>query len=118
MSTLLNTTTRPFRFGAIVHEAHQELAFQLADLEDRLNEELVLEVNPSGIKRIYFIPTITAAEICTAEQDVIFVDEESLVIELACPTDFGLIITRFLAALRQSGCFSEGFVARLEHIMK
>ena len=102
MSTATDQDTRLFRFGAIVPEAHQELALRLAELEDKLNESIDLATETSAIRGIYFIGIYS--DLPNAE-GVTSYEPETKVVEIRTPISRDeeqplVVLTRELSLLQ------------------
>lgn len=69
--------TRFFRFGAILPEDQEELAYRLADLEDQLNEAVASLDLPDSIQHIYYIPIVERAPFGTDQEEECRLDEAS-----------------------------------------
>jgi hypothetical protein len=54
--------TRFFRFGGVLHQHYQHLAFQLVELEDRLNAAISTSSFAAAVESVYFIPVIVMEE--------------------------------------------------------
>ena len=55
--------TRFFRFGGMLHQDYQNLAFQLVELEDRLNKAVSASGFTAVVESVYFIPVITEEQV-------------------------------------------------------
>lgn len=60
--------TRFFRFGGILHQHDQHLAFQLVELEDRLNTAISASGFTAVVESVYFIPVITEEQAMEHQQ--------------------------------------------------
>jgi len=63
--------TRFFRFGGILHQHYQSQAFQLVELEDRLNAAISASGFAAVVESVYFIPVIVTEEQVMEHQEAL-----------------------------------------------
>ncbi|NUO00411.1 MAG: hypothetical protein HUU01_07310 [Saprospiraceae bacterium] len=63
--------TRFFRFGGMLHQHDQHLAFQLVELEDQLNRAISAPGFAAVVESVYFIPVIVPEEQVMEHQEVL-----------------------------------------------
>ena len=68
--------TRFFRFGGILHQHYQHLAFQLVELEDRLNKAVSASGFTAVVESVYFIPVITEEQVVEHQEELSYKEAE------------------------------------------
>jgi len=68
--------TRFFRFGGILHQHYQSLAFQLVELEDRLNTAISASGFTAAVESVYFIPVITDEQVMEPQEALSYKETE------------------------------------------
>lgn len=68
--------TRFFRFGGMLHQHDQHLAFQLVELEDRLNTAISASGFAAVVESVYFIPVIMEGQVMEHQEELSYKQAE------------------------------------------
>lgn len=68
--------TRFFRFGGMLHQDYQHLAFPLVELEDRLNTAISASGFTAVVESVYFIPIIMEEQVTEHQEELSYNEAE------------------------------------------
>jgi len=90
---------RFFRFGGMLHQHHQHLAFQLVELEDRLNTAISTSGFTAVVESVYFIPVITEEQVTEHQEALSYKEVEKKITIKKLVSPGGDMMQAFLEGL-------------------
>ena len=91
--------TRFFRFGGMLHQDYEHLAFPLVDLEDRLNTAISAPGFAAVVESVYFIPVITEEQVMENQEALFYKEAEKKIMIQKRVSPGGDMMQAFLEGL-------------------